>query len=464
MSRVRSCITGLLLGVLGACDTAPVDEEAAPDMAPVDPALAARIEAAKEAILADRCFQERADGAGCAWGDFAYEPSAFAMRQDTREAVLVIDDFPGLPTWSIRYQNRLKGYYRVDTEGRLGAARFSWHAPVTLHQTLQGFASADFRPVEALRELREPLAAVYGAHLSNHATHGSFVLSLLVEANPHQPLVLVDSLGFHRFAPDAFCDGSGSPESLALLRQKAEAVADSLRGLMAEHRVRFVNLSSGVTLASVRAEWSQHCQGPLPEKEVLREKLLAYAPIYEALFRTPGVFTAQSAIDAVSPEANPFDLAAPGAYPNRLRVGFFTALASGLNAKGMGPHPALGGWPAPANVDLYVNTGVLPERPFPHNRTPWLQVDAFGVDLLPITFSTTSWAAPLALSRFIHARSSTFADEPMSDALIARIKEWMVPVGCEELPGALCSYQDPLRYGQTEAVRLRYRPREYVAP
>ncbi|RKH66238.1 hypothetical protein [Corallococcus aberystwythensis] len=450
-----SWFSALLMGALCACG--------APAPSGDTPALSARLQAAREAILADTCFRERPDGAGCEWGEFAYDPGAFTMRHDSGEAILVIDDFPSLPPRALRYQNRLRGYFRVDGQGRLAPVPFSWRLPATLLRTLQSFATPDFVPAEHLRTLAVPLRETYPVQAAQSAGHGSFVFSLLVETNPHQPLVLLDTLSFTAFAPEEFCDGSGTPESLERLRAKASVVAEELRGLMAAQGVRYVNLSSGVTLDSVRQDWSASCQGPLPGDGVLRGKLGAYAPIYAALFHTPGVFTAQSAIDAADPEDNPFDFASE-AFPNRLRVGFFTVLESGLDAEGRGAHEGLGGWPGRANVDLYVNTGVLPQRPFEYNRTPLLQVDAFGMDLLPITRATTSWVAPLALSRFIHARSAHFAGQEMSDALIRQVLGRMLPPRCEDLPGGVCLYQDPLLHGQTEGVRLGYRPREYTAP
>ncbi|RKG57546.1 hypothetical protein D7X30_18745 [Corallococcus sp. AB011P] len=457
----------LFLGALCACGTpvpAPVPPEDTPPLSEqMDPALAARLQVAREAVLADTCFRERPDGDGCEWGEFPFDPGAFAMSHDSGEAILVIDDFPTLPLRTLRYQNRLRGYFRVDGQGRLAPASFSWRVPVTLYRVLQSFATPDCLPAEQLRSLESLLSETYPDQANDSAGHGSFVFSVLVETNPHQSLVLLDTLRFQTFAAEEFCDASGTPASFERLRAKASVVADGLLGLMAEHGVRYVNLSSGVTLASVREDWMASCQGPLPGDDVLRGKLEAYTPIYAALFNTPGVFTAQSAIDAVSPVENPFDFPSE-AFPNRLRVGFITVLESGLDAEGRGAHASLGGWPARANVDLYVNTGVLPQRPFEHNRTPLLQADAFGVDILPITRATTSWVTPLALSRFIHARSAHFAGQELSDALIRQVMERMRPPRCADLPGGVCIYQDPLLHGQTEAVRLNYRRREYTAP
>ncbi|WP_241758241.1 hypothetical protein [Myxococcus landrumensis] len=145
-------------------------------------------------------------------------------------------------------------------------------------------------------------------------------------------------------------------------------------------------------------------------------------------------------------------------------MGFFTALESGLDEAGRGDVSKVEGWPARANVDVYLNSGVLPTRPFQYTRTPLLQVNSFGVDISPITRATTSWMTPVALSRFIHLRYERFASSEMDDTLIARIKQELVPRECPAQQGASCVFQDPLKHGQVEAVRLGYRQREFVAP
>jgi len=287
-----------------------------------------------------------------------------------------------------------------------------------------------------------------------------------VEANPRQPLVVLDHLSYDKFAREEFCDGSGSEDSLRRLRERSTLVAANLRRLMAEQRVRFVNVSAGESLDTMRELWTNRCAGARPGDDLLRAKLAAYTPIIDALYNTPGVFAAQAAINASNSQDFPFDF--PSAdYPNRLLAGYFTTLESGLDAGGQrdgSGTAALSGWPGRQNVDVYLNSGVQPSRPFRYNATPLLQVDGFGVDIFPITHTTTSWIAPLALSRFINLRYERFGTEAMSDALISRIRAELTPGGCSEQSSALCAYQDPLKHGQTEAVRLQYRAREYVEP
>ncbi|ADO73529.1 uncharacterized protein STAUR_5767 [Stigmatella aurantiaca DW4/3-1] len=466
MTPLRSLFASLaLLATSAGCGPSePVSPDTPRDQGHLDPLLSEQIAQAVADILSDHCFQEQPDKSHCDWGTFPLETSQqFEMSQNTGEAILIVDEFPSLPPRAIRYRNRLKGFFRVDGAGEIGPVQFSWRAPTTLFNVLTRFASPEFIPAETLRPLSAPIQTVYGFYDDENIGHGSLVFSLLVEANPHQPIVLMDSLSFHRFAPEEFCDPSGSPESIARLSTKAQRVASGLRRIIGEQSIRFVNLSSGNTLETLKQDWNARCGGPRPSDDILRAKLNTYAPIVDVLFNTPGVFTAHAAINASNGRDFPFDFPSP-AYPNRLLTGYFTALESGLDATGQGNHASLQGWPSPASVDVYMNSGVLPQRPFPYNRTPWLQVDGFGVDIYPVSSTTTSWMAPLTLSRFIHARYSHFPDCELSNGLIASLRDVLVPSSCPAQPGSLCAYQDPLKHGQIEAVRLGYRPREYVEP
>ncbi|MFY1828515.1 hypothetical protein ACN47A_21500 [Myxococcus fulvus] len=450
---------GLLLCLGVACS----DGDAEPPEYRLSPERAARLETLRAEVLADTCYQDE-DTRGCPRVTVPFSPTRdFAMKDSTGEALLIVDDFPSLSPRLVRYRNRILEYYQAMEGGDIVTVDPVWTLPPTLHAVLTTFATEDFIPAEALRPLAEPLQAHYPAHSRQSVGHGNTVFSLLVEANPRQPIVVMDHPGLHELSRAEFCEPSGEPGALERLRGRAQRAATGLRSLIERHDVHFVNLSLGETVDTLRRTWLQHCSGDVPGVEVLRAKLGAYAPIAQVLFGTPGVFTAQAAIDAADPLDSPYDY--PSAeYPNRLRVGFFTTLESGLDVSGRGDTSKLEGWPARENVDVYLNSGVLPTRPFTHNTTPWLQVDSFGVDIFPITAATTSWMAPLALSRFIHIRYEQFADRTLTDELIQRITKWMVPSACEDRPDLVCVFQDPLAHGQLEVTRLGYRPREYVAP
>jgi len=380
------------------------------------------------------------------------------MSRPTTEAILIIDTFPTLPVRSIRYRKRIRNYYRLGQTGAVPAAT-TWRVPTRLWNALDRFSGPDHVPAWRLDGLREPIQSSYGSIPFDNVGHGSTVFSLLADTNPHQPLVIMDSIDLFRIDPVDYCDASGSVAVQNRLLQASQAAAGQIIRVMRDNNVRFVNFSAGHTLPVVTADWRRDC-GTQPSDAVLRQKLAAYAPIYDALFRTVGVMTIQAAIEGADAADFPYDQPSP-AWPNRLRTGYFTSLNSGVDSQGRGDHAGLTGWPGAANADIYVNTGVLPTRPYAYNFTPLLQIGEFGIDHFPITAPQTSWVTPLALSRLINLRYGTFANRTMDDSLIADLFRSVTPTSCPGLPGSRCVYQDPLLHGDIESVRLEYRSKFY---
>lgn len=335
-----------------------------------------------------------------------YQPGEFRLAHSTGEALLVIDTFPTLPVRAIRFRNRIKGYYHAVPRG-IAEASSSWRVPAALWKALDRFTSPAHIAAHRLDKVAEAAASQYDRLNLDTAGHGSTVFSLLADANPNQPLVLMDSLKLHEMNRADFCDVSGSAAVQGRPLRTAEQAAARLREIIRAENIRFINDSAGHTLPELA------------------------------------------------------DDQASSAYPNRLRVGFFTSRASGLDAQGLGPHANLGERPSAGNADICLNTGVLPRRPFEYNRTPLLQLDQYGLGAVPITGPQPSWVAPLAISRVIHLRYAEFGARAMDGGLIADIFERAVPARCPDLPQRLCRFQDPLLHGQIEAIRLQFRPLSY---
>ncbi|AKQ69212.1 hypothetical protein A176_006124 [Myxococcus hansupus] len=458
-----SILTGALALLPLGCGETPQEPPPPLPRAP-DAELLESIAAAAERVRSDTCFREREDVSTCAWVASTHEPALdFAMTDSTGEAILIADDFRFVSPLMLRYRNRLRGVLRTTDDGTVATTQLTWHVPLRFHEVMTSFSGPDFIPAEWLRALRIPVDETYGARLGSGATHGNFVFALLVEANPQQPIVLWDDHGFRDVPLDAFCDTTGTPEALEPLREHARRKADSLRAYLDMYNVRFINYSRGTTVHTLRELWEHRCQAPAPANAVLLAKLKTEEPVLEVLFGSPGVFAAHAAGDVNSPEESPFDFPSER-FPNRLRIGFFATLESGLDAMGRGPLEGLRGWPGPQAVDVYLNSGVAPVRPFAYSPTPLLHASDFGMDVIPITHTSTSWIAPLGLSRFIHLRESLHGGQPLTNERVASLIDAMVPRACAGQPEGRCQYQDPLLHGQTEAMRLGYRPVEYVVP
>jgi hypothetical protein len=437
-----------------------------PSPTPTPPAtkgpLADRIAAARVEMLADTCFQGGVT-TGCSFTDQPYRASDFAMEPNSSEALLIIDDLPRLPDSAIRFRKRIKGYYRLGAGGTIGAAATTWHVPTSLWNALDRFSYAEYDPTEQLRSVAEAAYRAYpGLSLAN-AGHGATVFRLIADTNPAQPLVLLDKIDLVDIAHADYCDISGSAAVQTRLTAAAQTTADNLVALMRTNNVHFVNYSAGHSYEVIRDGWTAACGTPLPAETVLRAKLAAYAPIYAALFATPGVMTAHAASENDGLVNAPYDQKLPQ-YPNRMRAGYFAVLDSNLDSAGRGGIGGFPIWPARADADIFLNTGVEQERPFQWNTTPLLQLDAFGLSLEPITIPTTSWVTPLLLARLINIRYAEFPTRSFDDALIADIFDKATPAACPTQMQGRCAYQDPSLHGQLEAVRLGYRPREYPGP
>lgn len=423
---------------------------------PAADSLAAEIAAAAAAIRADGCTSS----AACNWTERHYRPEEFLMQNGNSEALLVIDNFPNLPVRAIRYRKRIKAYYRA-VPGGIGVASGTWRVPTVLWDALDRFTTPVQIAAYRLREVSQAARTRYDGLPLDNAGHGSYVFSLLADANPEQALVVMDELNLHVMNRADFCDTSGNPEAQARLLRTASQAAEQLKDIIRTQNVRFINYSAGHSLPQLAQAWPGSCGNPAPAEPVLRAKLAAYAPLYAVLFGTSGVMAAHASTEAGHPADFPYDQISPD-YRNRMRIGYFTSLASGLDAEGRGQHAGLNAWPSAGNADIYVNTGVLPQRPYEFNRTPLLQIDQFGLDVIPITGPQPSWVAPLAVSRMISLRYGSFGKRQMDDALVADILAATTPVKCSDQPQQRCRFQDPLLHGQIEAVRLGYRPREYT--
>lgn len=453
----------LAAGLLAGCGGGGAEgggAQPAPPSGPAQPAppaepLAAEIASAAAAIRADTCSAS----SSCNWVERPYRPEEFSMAKGNAEALMVVDNFPSLPVRAIRYRKRIKGYYR-SVQGGLAAASAVWRVPAVLWDVLDRFTNPVQVAAHRLRDVGRAAAERYHTLELDNAGHGSYVFSLLADANPEQPLVVMGELELHVMNRADFCDTSGSAEAQARLLRTSTEAAEQLKEIIRAQNVRFINYSAGHSLPQMAGAWPGTCGTPAPADPILRAKLAAYAPLYAVLFGTPGVMTAHASAEGGNPADFPYDQLAP-AYPNRLRAGFFTSLDSGLDAQGRGKS-GFDAWPGPGQADIYLNTGVLPRRPFEFNRTPLLQIDGYGLDTMPITGPQPSWVAPLAMSRMINLRHGSFGTRPMDDALVADVLAAVVPTGCAEQAQGRCRFQDPLLHGQIEAIRLQYRPLHYT--
>lgn len=419
---------------------------------PAVPSLQERIDDAIERITADTCFAQPETSA-CEWEDYEIEPHYFNMAVSTDEAILVVDDFgEGMFPQLVRYRNRMLGFYRVNGE-RIEQQDLSVRLPKQLGNALISFAGPEFIPASLLTMVSKAASAAYGKVPLIFLGHGGIVFSHLVELAPEQPLVLLHSSGLLGLLP-SLCERVDD-ETLAAATAHFAAIASSLRQVMREHNVRFVNASFGDTAQTLATDWSRTCGSAVPSPEVLRQLLHLYDPIYDALFNTEGVVTAHAAANLGDPADFPFDQVSPR-YGNRVRVGFISSLSSGLDELGRGSVQKAEQFPRNnGDADVFVNWDceVFVGCADPHYEL----AGTFGLSTGALVVMATSYVNPLGLGRLINLRYANHGDESMSNALIQTLKQELTPFLCGEDGAQPCVYQDPIAHRQLEVYRQHYR-------
>ncbi len=414
--------------------------------------LERRVGEAVENIESDTCFAGD-DTSLCEWADYEVGAAQFDMPRSTGEAVLVIDEFgAGFYPELVRYRNRLRGFYRVRGEG-VEPQILSVHLPRRLGEVLVSFAGPEFIPARALTRVGSVASAVYGKLNLLYYGHGGVVFAHAVELLPEQPLVLLDLTQFLDM-PAAACAGIDGP-MLAAARAHFAAIADSLKRVMIEQNVRFINASFGSTVPNLATDWTRTCASEVPNGEQLQALLHVYDPIHDLLFNSDGVMTAQAATNLSNPADYPFDQIS-SKYPNRVRVGFISSQRSGLDELGRGTVQMAERFPLLGDADVYLNWGCegvfAPSCAEPHYEF----AGPFGLGTSTVPLMSSSYVDPLAVARLVNLRYARHASEPMSNGLIQTLRQELTPALCGDGGAEPCVHQDPFAHRQLEPYRLGY--------
>jgi hypothetical protein len=441
--------SGSVDDALGANDANP-DDANANDADTGSAVLQKRIDEAAANIQADTCFAQE-DTSQCEWASYEVGPAQFKMARSSGEAILVIDDFgAGFFPELVRYRNRILGFYRVDDE-TIESEVLSVRLPKRLGDALVSFAGPDFIPARSLTALVAPIVASYEKLDLFYPGHGGLVFGHLVELVPEQPLVLMDLAQLFALPP-ALCRAVDS-DAVAAAIAHFVAIAAALKQVIAGNNVRFINASFGTTASTLAEDWSRTCDSAAPSGEQLQQLLHIYDPIYDVLFNTDGVVTAHAGTNLGSPADFPFDQVS-AAYPNRVRVGFFSSLSSGLDEAGRGTVSKAAQFPADGDADVYVNWECETLGACADPR--YELVGPFGLGRFNLSVMTSSYVNPLALARLVNLRYANHSDQPMSNALVQTLVQEMIPSLCGAGGTEPCVYQDPIVHRQLELYRLHY--------
>ncbi|WP_299004069.1 hypothetical protein [uncultured Shewanella sp.] len=410
-------------------------------------------------------------------GEFLQEKS------DPNQTILILDY--GLEfSATVRYRSRVKaifkqadtGYYQQNDWGDYNPA---FELPAFVVDTLKAIDNftdedkqARFIPAAWLTPLYTVFDEIYPySNYQEFSGHGVKPFTYLLEHNPLAEFVIAPQPQFFKHKTDLFCypsqieDGQTSTNLQRLNEYITDVSADFKENVLDKQSVEYINYSGGYTLASIESLWASYCSTPQPSMEEKKALLNAVRPFYEVLFNSQSIFGFQASDVNMTLDNNALDI--DKAYINRILVGDFASLDSKLPNTGM-----INDIAAPALepnrdnskqwIDIFVNFGITPIRPFPYNNTPLMETDMLGLDSYPITSMQPSWASPVALSRAIHIKNTEFPERLLDNLVIEQIKEKMTPQTCNYSDWAFsdyegkCKMQDPLFWRQHEVYRLDY--------
>lgn len=410
-------------------------------------------------------------------GEFSSEKS------DPNQTILILDS--GLEfSATVRYRSRVKaafkeadtGYYQqndvVDYDPTFELPRFVVDTLKEIDDFTDENQQARFIPAAWFTPLNTIFDELYP--FSNYQAfigHGGIPFTYLLEHNPLAELVIAPQPEFFKHKTDLFCypnkteDGQITTNLQRLTKHISNVSTDFKQNVLDKQSVEYINYSGGYTLESIASLWTEYCSLPQPSTTVKKALFDTLRPFYEMLFNSQGVFGFQATGLNMSVDNNALDI--EKSYINRMLVGDFSSLDSKLPSTGIindVAAPALQSARGNSKqwIDVFINFGIIPIRPFPYNKTPVMQTDMLGLNSYPISSMTPSWASPVALSRAIHIKNAEFPGSVLDHLVIEQIKEKMTPQTCNYSNWALseyegkCKMQDPLLWRQHEVYRLNY--------
>ena len=467
--------------VIVAPEPEPVPNNPLQDLKPqVDDLLTKKI----TQLNALNCETDNNNDAACEKVSVKFSDGEFSQKKsEPNQTILILDTHLEFSA-TVRYRSRVKAAFKQDVTGYYQQNDVvdydpTFQLPTFVVDTLKEIDNftdenqqARFIPAAWLTPLFTVFDELYpNSNYQEFDGHGVTPFTYLLEHNPLAELVIAPQPQFFKHRTDLFCypnkieDGQNTTNLQRLTEHISDVSTDFKKNVLDKQGVEYINYSGGYTLASIGSHWTEYCSSPQPSTEVKKALLDTVRPFYEMLFNSQNVFGFQATDINMSVDNNALDI--DKSYINRMLVGGFSSLDSKLPSTG-----TINDIAAPALesnrdnskqwIDVFINFGIIPIRPFPYNKTPVMQTDILGLDSFPITSMQPSWACPVALSRAINIKNTEFPDSMLDDLVIEQIKEKMAPQTCNYSNWELsdyegkCKMQDPLLWRQHEVYRLNY--------
>ncbi|MEZ5471317.1 MAG: hypothetical protein R3E90_06005 [Marinicella sp.] len=401
---------------------------------------------------ADVCFQNNPSGTGCHFDNYSFGEEFLDPDIRQNEALLIVD-YDLTPAANVLYyQDRILNFYEVDGSAHIIPNESHVRVPKVFGDGITALKSTHAIPTESAVELANVISDTYGNNIPYATSHGLTVFAALADHARNQPVVFLDisKAQLHKAIPEVFCAVQSAEDEVHLgqLKSYAEKIESEITNLYKKHHIKFVNVSWGLVLNTIKSDWENTCNSSVPDNLTLKAILDTYQPVFKSLFGTADVLATHAAYQGTfnADFEIPFEWASED-FQNRMRVGVMGYLGNDIPLNGSAGRPHASEV-SPENlelVDLYLNSGCQLYSDYGCRSEDPLQLRipyGLGTVALPELNIQTSFVAPVGLAYFINLRNSpAFCQFEMNQSLINEIKA-VILESCEG--ESACIFHDPL--------------------
>lgn len=388
--------------------------------------------------------------------DLRFSEGEFGMKDSNNEAILVVESSID-PLTVLRFRNRFGESFEFNG-GSLIKNDPTLTLPAGLIELMKFFNRESFESSKQTQAIAKRVRKIYSWADKDRKGHNAPILGSLVEHNPQNPILTLGGMFESEiFGKKLLC---GLPNTQNQFHQRTLVHKETLRSIIRDYHVRYINLSGGATRQSIRIDYLKTCGSVVSSRNLdfIEEEM---AQMYEA-------FGSESDTILVQASAYPGNVGKidrdKTRYPHRIRVGMFNANETSLNEDGVDTsrqdfETSLAKYDgAGVDADVFVNLAVdfyLKFGPATFLAPAWGGFGLWQISNIP----QTSDATPLALTQIIYIRETFFRDVEFSDKFIEAIKERLTPQKCPYLNAkdGRCVFQDPLKHKQAMVFKLGYR-------
>ncbi len=366
-----------------------------------------------------------------------------SRKKTSSERILVIDGGIRLAAYT-RYKSKVLDHLIANEDGKYVSNPQKIRVPRPIFEVLSNLLDEQNADTPAFH--LNDVAGEFVKHLKcvdSNSAHGSEIFGTLADLNPEAEFVIADLIDSYR---SGFCEFYTSKDAREKYKTQLRTASSSLSTQIMEHEIEYVNMSLGHEREVLEDRWTRFCSGKVPDSFFELQKTF-FTEFYEPLFANKEVVFVQAApysrfglLENVDPEF----YSDSQNIDNRLAVSGFSEIDPKLPILGSNNTDYLkdffkGPW---NSVDVYINFGVMHERPYRKGPFPvLLSTEGVGADALFDRPSTSS-ATPVGLSYLNYLKKSGLI-KGSGQELVSNFKNYH--------QGKLV---EPARYKQFEIYRL----------